>query len=202
MLSAAPGEALSLTTGRKRDNDNDIIDLVEIDNTAEAITRLMNRYGVAVYRYCRLSLHDAALAADVHQQIFIEAFRDLPRYGKRGSLRSWLFGIANHRILDAARKRNQERSRIMRGAVADIADPRASSRELIDDARLHAALAAAVSELPDKTRSAVLLHFQQGFTFEEMSVICNEKPGTLSARVVRALRVLRASIEARLGARS
>ena len=59
----------------------------------------------------------------------------------------------------------------------------------------------ASAELAEPARTAVLLHYQQGFTFEEMAEICDERPGTLHARVSRALPVLRARIEARLGAR-
>jgi DNA-directed RNA polymerase specialized sigma24 family protein len=51
--------------------------------------------------------------------------------------------------------------------------------------------------LAEAARTAVLLHYQQGFTFEEMAVICGEKPGTLQARVARALKALRACVEAR-----
>ena len=43
--------------------------------------------------------------------------------------------------------------------------------------------------------TAVVLRYQHGFTFEEMAVICNEKPGTLQARVSRALPLLRACVE-------
>jgi DNA-directed RNA polymerase specialized sigma24 family protein len=44
-----------------------------------------------------------------------------------------------------------------------------------------------------------VLRYQQGFTFDELGAIFGEKPGTLQARVMRALPVLRACIEARTG---
>jgi RNA polymerase sigma-70 factor (ECF subfamily) len=48
---------------------------------------------------------------------------------------------------------------------------------------------------------AVLLRYQEGFSFEEMGRICRERPGTLQQRVARALPVLRACIEKRTGGR-
>lgn len=45
------------------------------------------------------------------------------------------------------------------------------------------------------TRDALLLRFQQDMSFEEMAEICAEKPGTLQARVARALPQLRERIE-------
>ena len=53
--------------------------------------------------------------------------------------------------------------------------------------------------LDEPSRTAVLLRYQQGFSYEEMAAICHEKAGTLQARVSRALRRLREMMESRLG---
>ncbi|HEX7842192.1 MAG TPA: sigma factor-like helix-turn-helix DNA-binding protein, partial [Kofleriaceae bacterium] len=71
--------------------------------------------------------------------------------------------------------------------------------EALDVRRLREALAISLGELDDQVRTAILLRYQQGFTFEEMAEICGEKPGTLAARVARAMPRLRARIEAILG---
>ncbi len=160
---------------------------------------LMKRHGLAIYRYCREGLRDAALAEDVHQQVFIEAHRDLRRYEGRSSLRSWLFGIARHRVLDAAKARSRHDRPLDKGERPDIPDQRPGADERIDDAALKAALLLCLERLGEHVKTAVLLRYQQGLTFEEMAEICGEKPGTLEARVRRALPVLRECIETRTG---
>src|SRR5262249_23650225 len=80
----------------------------------------------AVYRYCRIALGDTVLADDVHQQVFIEAFRDLPGFAGRSTLRTWLFGIARHRVLDAAKRRRRARAHLDITGGADLPDPRPS----------------------------------------------------------------------------
>jgi predicted DNA-binding protein (UPF0251 family) len=55
-----------------------------------------------------------------------------------------------------------------------------------------------LDKLPTHEFAAVLLRFQQGFTFEDMATICNEKPGTLEAWVMRAMSELRTCIERRI----
>src|SRR5262245_14618748 len=87
------------------DPDGDIVELIQRGDLRSALTSLMRRHGVAVYRYCREELHDRTLADDVHQQIFIQAYRDLMRFAGRSTLRTWLFAIARHRVLDAAKSR-------------------------------------------------------------------------------------------------
>jgi RNA polymerase sigma-70 factor (ECF subfamily) len=181
------------------DPDSDVVALVANGDMTGALRRLMQRHGTAVYRYCREALRDATLADDVQQQVFIEAFRDLRSFHGRSSVRTWVFAIARHRVLDAAKARHRAQSHVDASDAATVPDPRPSPGETIDDARLHEALLACLAELPEQVRTVLLLRFQQGFTFEEMAVVCQERPGTLQAKVTRALPVLRACIENRTG---
>jgi RNA polymerase sigma-70 factor (ECF subfamily) len=187
----------ALAPALDRDPDADVLALVGRD-TRGALQRLMRRHGRAVYRYCRTALGDAVLADDIHQQVFIEAFRDLPGFAGRSTLRTWLFGIARHRVLDAAKRRRRARAHLDAASSADLPDPRPSPGEGLDDAQLQAALVDCLAALDEPIRAAVLLRYQQGLTYEEMAEICGEKAGTLQARVSRALRKLRDRLEGQL----
>jgi RNA polymerase sigma-70 factor (ECF subfamily) len=184
---------------RGADPDRDVLDLVDAGDTRTALDILMNRHGAAVYRYCSGALRDPVLAEDVQQQVLIEAYRDLPSFGHRSTVRTWLFGIARHRVLDAAKLRARLQARIELDDRVDAPDPSLAPGELLDDARLGQHLAACLGELDEKVRTALLLRFQHGFTFEQMAEICGEKSGTLQVRVARALPVLRARLRLRTG---
>jgi len=181
------------------DPDSDVVVLVAHGDMTGALRRLMQRYGTAVYRYCREALRDATLADDVQQQVFIEVFRDLRKFGGRSTVRTWLFAIARHRVLDAAKSRRRAQSHVDGEDATRVPDPSPSPGESIDDDRLRGALQACVEALTESVRTAVLLRYQQGFSFEDMAVVCRERPGTLQAKVTRALPVLRACIEHRTG---
>jgi RNA polymerase sigma factor (sigma-70 family) len=183
---------------RARDPDADVLALVGGGDIRSALASLMQRHGRAVYRYCRIALGDASLADDIHQQVFIEAFRDLPGFAGRSSVRTWLFGIARHRVLDAAKRRRRARAHLDVAAGADLPDPRPSPGEGLDAAELQAAVVAGLATLDEPARTAVLLRYQQGLTYEAMAEICGEKAGTLQARVSRALRKLRDRLDSRL----
>lgn len=155
----------------------------------------MKRHGDAVFRYCRESLRDAALAEDVQQRVFIEAFRDLRSFAGRSTLRSWLFGIARHRVLDAAKARRRQDAPLERREIPEVADARPAVDERIDDARLNHALLRCLEGVGEHVRDALLLRYQQGLTFDEMAEACGEKPGTLQARVSRALPLLKDCIQ-------
>jgi RNA polymerase sigma-70 factor (ECF subfamily) len=164
-----------------------------------AITLLMQRHGNAVYRYCCKGLRDPTLADDVHQQVFLCATTGLATFQRHSTLRVWLFGIARHRVLDAGKTRGRLRTRFDEGDdTVDTVDPRPSAADALEALELQAALSEALDELEDHVRAAVLLRYQQGFTYEQMAQICGEKATTLHARVTRALPVLRRHIERRL----
>jgi RNA polymerase sigma-70 factor (ECF subfamily) len=179
----------------RTDPDSDVLDLVAKGDMTGALRLLMNRYGTAVYRFCREALRDATLAEDVQQQVFIQSFRDLPRFRRQASVRTWLFAIAHHRVLDAVKARNRQKARIEPGEPAEVPDSHPSPGDRIDDARLRAALVTCLEELPENVQTALLLRFQQGFTFEEMAKVCGKKSGTLQAQVMRALPDLRDCIK-------
>jgi RNA polymerase sigma factor (sigma-70 family) len=199
--SSRPAAEPATEAGEARtdDPDADIVALLDRGERNAAVTALMKRHGTAVYRYCREELHDRTLADDVHQQIFIQAHRDLERFGRRATLRTWLFAIARNRVLDAAKARRRAQAHIEEDDTADTPDPTPPPGERLDEARLQHALVACLRDLGEHVRGALILRFQQGFTFEELSAIFHEKPGTLQARVMRALPLLRICIEARTG---
>src|ERR1044071_9572980 len=103
--------ALSFQTGaragkrealRSDDPDRDVIELIARGRDVKALRLVMARHGRSLYRYCHEQLRDAALAEDVLQQVFVSAHRGLAQFKGESTLRSCLFGLACHRVLDAA----------------------------------------------------------------------------------------------------
>src|SRR5262249_6004313 len=121
--------------------DADIQALVAAGDFTASLRLLMKRHGPPVYRPCRGAPRDAALADDIHQQVFIEAHRDLGRFAGRSTIRTWLFAIARHRVLDAAKARSRRGAHVDREAdLGGLPDAAPAADERIDDARLRAAL--------------------------------------------------------------
>jgi RNA polymerase sigma-70 factor (ECF subfamily) len=198
-IGSTPEPAPDGEGSARGDPDADIVELIQRGELHEALTSLMRRHGTAAYRFCREELHDRTLADDVHQQIFIQAYRDLTKFAGRSTLRTWLFAIARHRVLDAAKSRRRAQAHIEEDDTADAPDPSPPPGEQLDEARLQHALVTCLRKLGEHVRGVLVLRYQQGFTFEDLAAIFGEKPGTLQARVARALPTLRRCIEARTG---
>lgn len=163
-----------------------------------ALAVLMREYGSPLYRFCRQMVADPDLAQDVHQTTFLQAFEGLPDFGGRSSFRSWLYGIARHRCLDALKiARRREKRFALVGELPEQPSPGAEAEVRLGERDRNEALRRCLGDLAPHIRTAVLLRFQDGFSYEQISRICRERAPTLQARVARALPVLRRCLEGR-----
>src|SRR5262249_276153 len=158
------------------------------DRRAE-VAELMRTYGSAVHGFCARILRDGSLAEDVSQQVFLEAYRDFDRFQRRGSPRAWLFAIASNRCVDLIR-REAHRSRWTENgerSVTEIKECGAGQIEGLDRARLSVALDECLALLSPEVRTTVLMRFQTGLTYEQLSKPLDARAEALQLRVVRAL---------------
>ncbi len=180
------------------DVEREALTALEQDDRRQALNLLMRHYGDAVYAFCRRNLRDETLAQDVHQQCFVQAWEDLPRFSRRSTLRTWLFSIAHHRCMDAAKSRRRLWNRIESPpTLPDAQDPAPLAEDVVQGSMIQRALAECLKVLAPAAQTAVTLRYTEGFTYEQMSEICGEKAGTLQARVARSMPALRNCLEAR-----
>jgi RNA polymerase sigma-70 factor (ECF subfamily) len=160
-----------------------------------AITALMDQHGARVFSFCSRFLGDRTLAEDVLQQVFIHAYRDIDRFERRSSPRTWLLRIAIHRCQDAIKARDRQRVAADSDAVIDAADPGHIPAEDVENSRLLHALDECLEELSADVRATVLLRFHSGFSYREMAGPLDATAAALQARVSRALPALRRCLE-------
>lgn len=182
------------TLWRGDDPDRDVLLLARRDGK-RAFGLLASRHWDTIFRYCYEQLGDPVLADDVRQQVFIAAHQALATFAGRSGLRTWLFGIARHRVLDAVRQRNRERQRLMYTNLQAIPDESPSPDDQLAQSRVHEALRECLKQIKGPSRVALLLRYEEGFTFEEMAKILGEPANTLRVRVMRALPELRNRLE-------
>jgi RNA polymerase sigma-70 factor, ECF subfamily len=164
-----------------------------------AFTLLMQRYGDQVYRYAMaMTGGDTQVAEEVRQQVFVEAYRDLPGFAARSPVRGWLFGIVRHRCLDASKALRRWGLRYKNEPSPESEVDDTEPGDQLDVRRLARLLEGCIAELAPAAREAILLRYQQELSYDEAAAITGERPGTLQQRVARALPVLRRCVEAQL----
>tara|TARA_R110002049_G_scaffold29576_5_gene100599 strand:- start:2077 stop:2691 length:615 start_codon:yes stop_codon:yes gene_type:complete len=73
----------------------------------------------AMLRFARISLRDAAAAEDMVQEALLAAMQAAAGFDGRSTLKTWMFSILRHKIVDHIRKSSREVSRCDLVADAD-----------------------------------------------------------------------------------
>jgi RNA polymerase sigma-70 factor (ECF subfamily) len=128
----------------------------------------------------RLTAGNHALADDLSQETFLEAYRKIGRYRGEGTFIGWLYAIAYSRFLMERRRRKMESL----DEAEDLAAPDAGSLEKID-------LERAMARLVPAERAALTLCHAIGYSNEEAAEILNLPLGTLKSHVLRGREKLR-----------
>ena len=137
-------------------------------------------------------------ADDVVMESYLKAWRALPRFNERSSLKTWLFRIARNCALDAIRSRNRRHEEPrpdgedgVRG-ISEMADDRQPSpAEDLIAADLKAEVQEAVRQLDDIHRTALLLRYTDRLSYAEIAAATGVSMGTVMSRLFNAKRKLR-----------
>ncbi len=155
---------------------------------AEAFAELVRRHQARVRgMLLRLCGGDGALADDLAQDVFLRAFRALPRFERRAEFGTWLYRIAynvflNHttrtRRFDPISERTRQREPAPRASHPDRGDVRRD-------------LERAIAQLPVPYRAAVVLYYLRDVSYAEMAEILGLPLGTVKTHLHRARARLR-----------
>lgn len=147
-----------------------------------------------VARFLRSLINDADID-DLTQETFLRAFRALPEFAGRSSVRTWLFAIARRVAADHIRHLTR-RPRI--AAVDDWAGA-ADAAGLDDRPRFEEehAITDLLSTLPADRREAFVVTQILGLSYAEAAEVCDCPVGTIRSRVARAREDLIATMATR-----
>ncbi|MGH7623331.1 MAG: RNA polymerase sigma factor, partial [Gemmatimonadaceae bacterium] len=128
------------------------------------------------------------------QETFVRLYRALPRYEERQRFESWLFQILGNCCRSANTAHQRERARVVddETALDRVSSPERSDatfeHEWGDDVRR------ALADVPEYNREIFLLHYIEGFSYDEIERITGVRQSALKMRVKRACAALRARL--------
>jgi len=139
-----------------------------------------------VYRFVRRRTDSDDAAEEITQSVFAQAAAHLdPDKQASAPLLAWLYTVAQHRLVDAARRRARHvRALRLEEARTPSDEPRYGS----DVAR---ALSAAFAGLPSEQRDVVVLRLLDGCSFSEIAAQLNSTEAACKMRFLRGLAFVR-----------
>lgn len=158
------------------------------DDPAEFVA-LVRTYDDRLRRLASRMLVDRNRVDDVLQEAYVRAHRALPSFRTESDLGTWLYRITYNCCIDELRSAGR-RPRPL-AVVPDHADPGSGPGRQV---AVRQAVRAALAELPEDQRAAVLLVDGNALDYAAAAEVLGIPRGTVASRVARARRVLRSRL--------
>jgi RNA polymerase sigma-70 factor (ECF subfamily) len=159
----------------------------------EALAQVFERYAPALYNYALRCSRDPLTADNIVGDVFAKLLEKLAcGSGPRTNLRSYLFEIAYHLIVDDVRY-------IGRRAPIEVIDclhfAENTTQALAEKRMLYKKTMQAIrSDLNDAQRHVIVLRFLEGFSLRETAEILGKSLSLVKVTQTRAIRILRKSL--------
>lgn len=172
---------------------------MDLSNPA-TFARMYDTHARGVYGAALRILGDPARAQDVAQDVFLRVWRNPGRFDeRRGEIGSYLRLMARSRALDLWREgqaAGRARDRLEQATAIDT-DTRPDDRpsEIAERDEDRAAVRAALRELPQAQREALVLAYWGGMTADEIARRSGVPLGTAKSRIRLGMAKLRTEVE-------
>ena len=175
--------------------DGQLVELVA-QQDAGALEALYDRYGRAAYSLARRILTEETLAQDVVQEVFLSLWRNARRFDAgRGTVATYLLSMTHHRAVDVVRREeNLRRWRTSDEGLELAPDPKARVEDEVEASERRAEVRAALKDLPDPQRQALLLAYFGGYTQREVAALVGVPLGTVKTRMAAGMRKMKEAL--------
>lgn len=161
-----------------------------------AYDELVTRHRGRIFAMIRQMTKNEADAWDLAQETFIKAWKALPKFEAKARFSTWLYRIAHNTVYDWLRRKRPEGGGELNDEVFGEAriDPASMTTPSIerrpDDAlandELRRRIEAALGELSEDHRQAVVLKDVHGLAYKEIAEVMNCSIGTVMSRLYYA----------------
>jgi len=178
-------------------NDQATIQLI-LSGHPNAYADLVRQYHKKVLGYCLSMLSNRTDAEEAAQDIFVKAYRSLPRFKGDSSFSTWLYRITANYCLDILRKRNRRRNVSLESLVEaegsrieglfstpDTAARHLENRDLADKI---------LSTLPQDYRAILTLREAEGLEYQEIADVLDCSLDAVKGRLARARKQLQENL--------
>ena len=161
-----------------------------------ALSELIQKYQQPLFRFICRYLGDEETARDILQETFVRLYLNARKFKPRAKFSTWLHAIAANLCRDYSRSKQYRKARATVSFEAfdqdetRISDTAATPGDALVSAERLAALQAAISELPHKLKTALVLFCLEDHSQSECAELLGVSTKTVETRVYRARKIL------------
>jgi len=159
----------------------------ELDGSA--LATIFDQYAPLLYKYTLRLCGDPAEADDVVGDVFAQLLNHLKHgRGPRDNLRSYLYQIAYHKVVDVSRQRKHSTilDESMPSGSAEMPSSQQEEHELLDELEI-----AIQRNLTQDQRHILVLRYMEGFSLQEIAEITGKDLNNIKVIQSRAVARLR-----------
>jgi len=161
---------------------------------------LIQKYRRPIMHFMFRMVHNQAVAEELAQEVFLRVYRSRETYRAEAKFSTWLYRIATNLGVNYARDTKHERAARNiyldapdeeTGTLPELADGTPSvEQDLVREERMRA-IRAHVMALPERQRTAVLMHKYQGMDYKEIGAVLRLSESATKSLLFRAYQTLR-----------
>jgi RNA polymerase sigma-70 factor (ECF subfamily) len=165
---------------------------------------LIQKYRRPIINFMYRMVHNQAVAEELAQEVFLRVYRSRQTYRAEARFSTWLYRIATNLGVNYARDNRHERTASTiyldeadseTGTTPDVADGTPSAEaELLRRERLNA-IREHVMALPERQRSAVLMHKYEGMDYKQIGDVLKLSESATKSLLFRAYQTLREKLK-------
>lgn len=170
------------------------------DGDDSCFNYLIEKYRKPILHFMFRMVHNQAVAEELAQEVFLRVYRSRQTYRAEARFTTWLYRIATNLGVNHARDTKHERAAqnvyldepdSETGTTPDLADQTPSVEEdLLRQERLKA-IREHVMALPERQRTAVLMHKYQGMDYKQIGEVLKLSESATKSLLFRAYQTLR-----------
>ncbi len=145
---------------------------------------IVELYKDRIFRMLYVKVGNMEDALDLTQDVFFKVYRALPKFRQESSIYTWIYRIA----LNTANSFLKKNGRINTGSFEDVGD--GIDTNIAHEEELKSILKAKIEELPEHYKDVIILHYFEGFDYNEIAEILGINVGTVKSRLFRARQIL------------
>src|SRR3989440_7783555 len=142
-------------------------------------------------------------AEDIAQQVFVRVWKNLRRYEPRAKFTTWLLKITRNLVFNELRRRSRHPAVPLQSETDEEERPLKDDNAVSPDAtllehELQEAVDAAIAQLPETQRMAVILRRYEELSYEEIAEALDQSVSAVKSLLFRARTELRESLKSYL----
>lgn len=164
------------------------------DGDARAFRQIADEHLPAILTYLTRLMRNEADAQDVAQETFVRVWTKASDYKPKARITTWIHAIARNLAIDRMRALTRRGTRVDFDDDLEQARPSERPPELLERKWTSESVLRAISALPERQQSALLLAHEQGLAQHEIAVVLSTSVEAVESLLKRARNSLREAL--------